>query len=109
MRSPGEPREGNGRRMRAGLSLLVAGALVLYPLLMYISESRLGVQWMAIGVIAVCVLRLAVSRFAAPSARGERRSRHSRAAPDLLRRHRARAREHLGAAPRTRCSTIRCS
>ncbi len=67
MRSPGEPREGNGRRLRAGLSLLAAGALVLYPLLMYISESRLGVQWMAIGVIAVCVLRLAVARFGAPS------------------------------------------
>lgn len=67
MRSPGEPREGNGRALRAGLSLLVAGALLLYPLLMYVSESRLGVQWMAIGVIAVCVLRLAVSRFGTPS------------------------------------------
>jgi len=67
MRSPGEPREGNGRWLRAGLSLLVAGALVLYPLLMYIGESRLGVQGLAIGVIAVCVLRLAVSRFGAPS------------------------------------------
>ena len=67
MRSPGEPREDKGPRLRAGLSLLVAGALVLYPLLMYISESRLGVQWMAIGVIAVCVLRLAASRFGAPS------------------------------------------
>jgi len=68
MRSPGESREGTGRKMRAGLSLLVAGALVLYPLLMYISESRLGVQWMAIGVIAVCVLRVAAYRFAAPTA-----------------------------------------
>jgi uncharacterized membrane protein len=68
MRSPGEPREGNGRRLRTGLSLLVAGALVLYPLLMYFSESRLGVQWMAIAVIAVCVLRLAVARFGARSA-----------------------------------------
>jgi len=65
MRSPGEPREGNGRWLRAGLSLLVAGALVLYPLLMYIGESRLGVQSMAIGIIAVCVLRLAISRFGA--------------------------------------------
>ena len=65
MRSPGEPREGNGRWLRAGLSLLVAGALVLYPLLMYIGESHLGVQSMAIGIIAVCVLRLAISRFGA--------------------------------------------
>jgi uncharacterized membrane protein len=61
MRSSGEPREANGRRLRAGLSVVVACALVLYPLLMYVSESRLGVQWMAIGVIAVCLLRLAVS------------------------------------------------
>ncbi len=66
MRSSGESREGNGRSLRAGLSLVVAGALVLYPLLMYVGESRLGVQWMAIGVIAVCLLRLAVSRFGAP-------------------------------------------
>jgi uncharacterized membrane protein len=71
MRSPGEPREGNRRRLRAGLSLLVAGALVLYPLLMYVGESHLGVQWMAIGVIAVCVLRLVVSRFGAPSVPGQ--------------------------------------
>jgi uncharacterized membrane protein len=66
MRSSGEPRERNG--LRVGLSLLVGGALVLYPLLMYVSESRVGTRWMAIGVIAVCVLRLAVSRIGAPSA-----------------------------------------
>jgi uncharacterized membrane protein len=71
MRSPGESRENTGRKMRAGLSLLVAGALVLYPLLMYVSESRLGVHWMAIGVIAVCVLRVAVYRFAAPTAQAQ--------------------------------------
>jgi uncharacterized membrane protein len=67
MRSSGEPREGNGRSLRGGLSLVAAGALVLYPLLMYISQSRLGVQWMAIGVITVCVLRLAVSHQGLPS------------------------------------------
>jgi len=75
MRLSGEPRERNG--LRVGLSLLVGGALVLYPLLMYVSESRLGARWMAIGVIAVCVLRLAVSRMgasspAAPAALGGR-------------------------------------
>jgi len=59
MRSSGED---NGR-LRAGLSVVVACALVLYPLLMYIGEARLGVQWMAVGVIAVCLLRLGVSRF----------------------------------------------
>lgn len=61
MRLPGEPPEDNGSRLRAALSLVVAGALVLYPLLLYISQSRLGVQWMAIGVISVCLVRLAVS------------------------------------------------
>ena len=66
MRLSGEPRGRNG--LRVGLSLLVGGALVLYPLLMYVTESRLGVRWMAVGVIAVCVLRLAVSRIGAPSA-----------------------------------------
>jgi uncharacterized membrane protein len=71
MRSSGEPREENGRRLRAGLSVVAACALVLYPLLMYVSESRLGVQWMASGVIAVCLLRLAVARLGAapPDAR----------------------------------------
>jgi uncharacterized membrane protein len=67
MRSSGESREGNGRSLRAGLSLVAAGALVLYPLLMYVSESRLGVQGMAIGVIAVCLLRLGVAHFGTPS------------------------------------------
>jgi uncharacterized membrane protein len=66
MQSSGESRDGNARRARAGLSLIAAGALVLYPVLMYVSESRLGVQWMAIGVIAVCLLRLAVSRLETP-------------------------------------------
>jgi uncharacterized membrane protein len=65
MRSPGEPRADHGRRLRAGLSIAVAGALVLYPLLMYLSESLLGVQWMAISVIALCLLRLAISRMGA--------------------------------------------
>jgi uncharacterized membrane protein len=68
MRSSGEFPADNGSRLRAGLSLVVAGALVLYPLLLYVSESRLGVERMAIGVIAVCLVRLAVMRFGAPSA-----------------------------------------
>ena len=67
MRSSGESREDNGK-LRAGLSVVVAGALMLYPLLMYVGETRLGVQWMAVGVIAVCLLRLGVTRFGAPRA-----------------------------------------
>jgi len=71
MRSSGESRASNGRILRGVLSFAVAAALVLYPVLMYVGESRLGVQWMAIGVIAICVLRVAVSRFGAvtPDAR----------------------------------------
>jgi uncharacterized membrane protein len=65
MRSSGESREGNRGVLRAGLSFAVAAALVLYPVLMYVGESRLGVQWMAISVIVICVLRVAVARFGA--------------------------------------------
>jgi uncharacterized membrane protein len=58
---------GHGRKVRAGLAIVAGAALVLYPVLMYIGETRFGVQWMAIGIIAVCVLRLAVWRFGSHS------------------------------------------
>jgi uncharacterized membrane protein len=69
MQSTGKSREDRGR-LRAGLSVVVAGALVLYPLLMYIGETRLGVQWMAFGIIAVCLLRLGVARLGVPRSDG---------------------------------------
>src|SRR5262245_6830182 len=62
MRSQGEhPADGRGK-VTAGLSLAAAVVLVLYPLLMYFGQSRLGVTWMALILILICGLRLAALR-----------------------------------------------
>jgi len=69
MSSQGENLDNNGRRkISAVLSLAVGGVLVLYPLLVYFGQRRLGVTWIACIVIAVCAIRLVVLRFG-PTAR----------------------------------------
>ena len=47
----------------AVLSLAAGAVLVLYPLLMYVGQTRLGVTSLALIFIAVCALRLAALRF----------------------------------------------
>jgi uncharacterized membrane protein len=64
MRSQGENPSANGGKVTAGLSLAAGAVLVLYPLLMYVGQSRLGATWMALILILICGLRLLALRFA---------------------------------------------
>jgi len=69
MSSPGENLENTGyRKISAVLSLAIGGLLALYPLLMYVGQSRLGVTWIACILIAICAIRLVAFRFG-PAAR----------------------------------------
>jgi uncharacterized membrane protein len=69
MSSQGENLKNTGyRKISAVLSLAVGGLLALYPLLMYVGLSRLGVVWIACILIAVCAIRLVAFRFG-PAAR----------------------------------------
>lgn len=63
MRSQGENSEDKRGKVTAGLSLATGAVLVLYPLLMYFGQRRLGVTWTALILILVCGLRLAALRF----------------------------------------------
>lgn len=64
MHSQGEPeRRTRDRKLSTSFSLLVGAALLLYPVLVYVGETRVGTQWMALAVIAIGALRLLVFRF----------------------------------------------
>ena len=63
MRSLGENPHANRGKVTAGLSLAAGAVLVLYPLLMYFGQSRLGASSMALILIVICVLRLVALRF----------------------------------------------
>ena len=63
MRSLGENPNASRGKVTAGLSLAAGAVLVLYPLLMYFGQSRLGATWMALILILICGLRLAALRF----------------------------------------------
>ena len=59
------------RKLRTGLSLAVARrARALSAARSYFSQSRLGATWMALGVIAICGVRLVALRFSVRRARG---------------------------------------
>jgi len=62
MRSQGENPHDKRGRITARLSLATGAVLVLYPLLVYFGQSRLGVSSMALILIVICALRLAASR-----------------------------------------------
>lgn len=63
MRSQGENPNANRGKLTAGVSLAAGAVLVLYPLLMYFGQSRLGATWMALLLIVICSLRLVALRF----------------------------------------------
>ena len=63
MQPQGANPAGKRGKVTAGLSLAVVVVLVLYPLLMYFGQSRLGVTWMALILILICGLRLAALRW----------------------------------------------
>jgi uncharacterized membrane protein len=70
MRSQGENLKNPGRRkFRTGLSLAVGGVLVLYPLLVYFGQTRLGATWMALALIAICGIRLVALRVSSDAPR----------------------------------------
>ena len=63
MQPQGANPAGKRGKVTAGLSLAAVVVLVLYPLLMYFGQSRLGVTWMALILILICMLRLAALRW----------------------------------------------
>jgi uncharacterized membrane protein len=63
MRSQGEKPVDKRGNFTALLSLAAGVVLVLYPLLMYLGQTRLGATWLALIFVAMCVLRLAALRF----------------------------------------------
>ena len=62
MRSQGENPDDKRGKVTARLSLATGAVLVLYPVLVYFGQSRLGVSWLALILILMCALRLAASR-----------------------------------------------
>ena len=58
------------RRFGAWLSAAAVGALVLYPVLVYVGLDRWGPRFVAFFLIGVCVVRLCVARFGAASPLG---------------------------------------
>src|SRR5688572_20386418 len=63
MWSQGENPHASRGKVTAGLSLTAGAVLVLYPLLMFFGQSRLGATWMALILILICGLRLVAVRF----------------------------------------------
>jgi uncharacterized membrane protein len=62
MRSQGE-QPPDKPRAKAALSVAAGAVLMLYPLLMYVGQTRLGATWLALIFIVVCALRLVSLRF----------------------------------------------
>lgn len=67
MRSQAENFAAKRGKVTAKLSIAAGVVLVLYPLLMYFGQSRLGVTWMALILILICGLRLAAMRSGRPA------------------------------------------
>ena len=63
MSSQGEnPQKTGNRKSIAAFSIAAGGLLALYPLLMYLGISQLGVTWAASGLIVICAIRVVVLR-----------------------------------------------
>lgn len=50
-----------GKKLSAPASMLVVAGLAAYPLLVYFGLRRVGVTWIAAGLLILCVARLIVS------------------------------------------------